>query len=642
MIQAVLDQLLLLPRPVKRTVALAVDICLVIGTVALSYWVRLDEWIRPVGNQWLAYILAIAFSLPLFIKLGLYRAIFRHAGFAMLVTITYACGLYALMYGTIMTLVGIAGVPRTLGVLQPLLLLLAITASRVSIRALRDWRPVNRRVGRARKPVIVYGAGAAGRQLVNAAATSPDLAVVAFVDDDKTLQGGVLNGLSIHAPDELQSLVAVHGIEEILLAVPGWNRQQRQQVTSQILGQVAGRHVTIRTLPSLLDLAHGHVTVSDLREIDIDDLLGRDAVPPNQLLLGRNIRGKCVLVTGAGGSIGRELCVQILAQQPSRLVLVDVSEFNLYAIHRELTCSSSDGEAKADIVPLLASVQNAKHVDAIVAQWRPDTIYHAAAYKHVPLVESNVAEGIANNVLGTLNMALAAQRHEVPNFVLISTDKAVRPTNCMGATKRLAEQILQALAAGGTKTCFAMVRFGNVLGSSGSVVPLFRQQIQAGGPVTVTHPEVTRYFMTIPEAAQLVIQAGAMATGGDVFVLDMGEPVKIADLARMMVKLSGLTVRDGENPSGDIEIRMIGMRPGEKLYEELLIGDDPQPTRHPRIMRANEPFLRWQRLQAELARLADAIERDRTDDLLAMLRTLVPGYQREAGSGDDAERDLAS
>ena len=642
MIQAVLDQLLLLPRPVKRTVALAVDICLVIGTVALSYWVRLDEWIRPVGNQWLAYILAIAFSLPLFIKLGLYRAIFRHARFAMLVTITYACGLYALMYGTIMTLVGIAGVPRTLGVLQPLLLLLAITASRVSIRALRDWRPVNRRVGRARKPVIVYGAGAAGRQLVNAAATSPDLAVVAFVDDDKTLQGGVLNGLSIHAPDELQSLVAVHGIEEILLAVPGWNRQQRQQVTSQILGQVAGRHVTIRTLPSLLDLAHGHVTVSDLREIDIDDLLGRDAVPPNQLLLGRNIRGKCVLVTGAGGSIGRELCVQILAQQPSRLVLVDVSEFNLYAIHRELTCSSSDGEAKADIVPLLASVQNAKHVDAIVAQWRPETIYHAAAYKHVPLVESNVAEGIANNVLGTLNMALAARRHEVPNFVLISTDKAVRPTNCMGATKRLAEQILQALAAGDTKTCFAMVRFGNVLGSSGSVVPLFRQQIQAGGPVTVTHPEVTRYFMTIPEAAQLVIQAGAMATGGDVFVLDMGEPVKIADLARMMVKLSGLTVRDEENPSGDIEIRMIGMRPGEKLYEELLIGDDPQPTKHPRIMRANEPFLAWPALNAEIGKLAKAVGRNEAQELLAMLRALVPGYRPDNQDDDLTKRDLAS
>jgi FlaA1/EpsC-like NDP-sugar epimerase len=642
MIQAILDQLLLLPRPVKRTVALAVDVCLVIGTVALSYWVRLDEWIRPVGNQWLSYILAIAFSLPLFVKLGLYRAIFRHAGFAMMVTITYACALYALLYGTIITLVGIAGVPRTIGVLQPLLLVLAITASRVSIRALRDWRPVNRRVGRARKPVIVYGAGAAGRQLVNAAATSPDLTVVAFVDDDKTLQGGVLNGLSIHAPDELQSLVAVHGIEEILLAVPGWNRQQRQQVTSQILGQVAGHHVTIRTLPSLLDLAHGHVTVSDLREIDIDDLLGRDAVPPNQLLLGRNIRGKCVLVTGAGGSIGRELCVQILAQQPTCLVLVDVSEFNLYAIHRELTGSVSDGEAKVDIVPLLASVQNAKHVDAIVAQWRPDTIYHAAAYKHVPLVESNVAEGIANNVLGTLNIALAAQRHEVPNFVLISTDKAVRPTNCMGATKRLAEQILQALAAGDTKTCFAMVRFGNVLGSSGSVVPLFRQQIQAGGPVTVTHPKVTRYFMTIPEAAQLVIQAGAMATGGDVFVLDMGEPVKIADLARMMVKLSGLTVRDAENPSGDIEIRMIGMRPGEKLYEELLIGDDPQPTKHPRIMRANEPFLTWQRLQAELTRLADAIEREGTDDLLTTLRILVPGYQREISPSDLAEQDLAS
>jgi FlaA1/EpsC-like NDP-sugar epimerase len=348
-------------------------------------------------------------------------------------------------------------------------------------------------------------------------------------------------------------------------------------------------------------------------------------------------------VTGAGGSIGRELCLQILTQQPSRLILADASEFNLYAIHRELTHVSPDGvEARAEVIPLLATVQNGKHIDGLIAQWRPDTIYHAAAYKHVPLVEANVAEGIANNVLGTLNVALAAERYEVSNFVLISTDKAVRPTNCMGATKRLAEQILQALAANGATTCFAMVRFGNVLGSSGSVVPLFRQQIQAGGPVTLTHPDVTRYFMTIPEAAQLVIQAGAMAKGGDVFVLDMGEPVKIADLARLMIELSGLTVRDEQNPSGDIEIRTIGMRPGEKLYEELLIGDDPQPTTHPRIMRANEPFLAWGELQMELAKLSQAIGRDEVEELLTTLRRLVPGYRPEQSQSDFAKQGIAS
>lgn len=634
MISDAINQLLLLPRPVKRLVALAVDVCLAIGTVALSFWIRLDEWIRPTGNEWLAYILAVGLSLPLFIRMGLYRAIFRHAGFAMLVTITCACTIYALVFGTIVTLVGIHGVPRTIGVLQPLLLLLAITASRVSIRAIIDWRAVSRRSRKSRKPVIVYGAGAAGRQLVNAVDGSDNLTVVAFVDDDKTLQGGVLNGLSIFPPDRLQSLVDDHQIEEILLAMPSWSRKERQHATARILSQVAGKHVTIRTLPSLLDLADGKVRVNDLREVDIDDLLGRDAVPPNQLLLARNIRDKCVMVTGAGGSIGRELCLQIVAQKPSVVVLVDVSEFNLYQIHRELCEKAGRDDASAlNLVPVLASVQCATQIEDIVGKWKPDTIYHAAAHKHVPMVEANAAEGIANNVFGTRNLAEAAIRHRVANMVLISTDKAVRPTNVMGATKRLAEQILQALADRAEATSFAMVRFGNVLGSSGSVVPLFREQIRRGGPVTLTHAEVTRYFMTIPEAAQLVIQAGAMAQGGEVFVLEMGEPVKIADLARLMIELSGLTVRDEANPNGDVEICEIGMRPGEKLYEELLIGDDARPTRHTQIMQANEPFMPWAELERELKLLEHAVAQNELPELVSMLRKLVPEYRPE-GEGE--------
>ncbi|MGC1271658.1 MAG: nucleoside-diphosphate sugar epimerase/dehydratase [Croceibacterium sp.] len=629
MVAETINQLLALPRSVKRFVALAVDISLIIFTVALSYWIRLDEWIRPVGNEWLPYLLAVGLSVPLFVRLGFYRAIFRHTGFAMLVTITYGCVVYALLFGTIITFVGIHGVPRTLGVLQPMLMLLAVIASRVAIRGLIDWRTNGGRSVGNRKPVIVYGAGEAGRQLANAARASDGLFVVAFVDDDKTLQGGVINGISVHSPDDLEALVGAHGIQEILLAVAGWTRYERQQVTTRILAQVAGRHVMIRTLPSLMELAHGEVTVNDLREVEIGDLLGRDAVPPNELLLARKIRGRTVMVTGAGGSIGSELCLQILAQRPARLVLVDVSEFNLYRIECELREAMERLDVSEVVLePVLVSVQNAAQVAGLVGRVRPEIIYHAAAYKHVPMVESNVAEAVANNVFGTLNVAQAALDHEVSDMVLISTDKAVRPTNVMGATKRLAEQILQALACRtGRKTCFAMVRFGNVLGSSGSVVPLFRQQIKAGGPVTLTHMDITRYFMTIPEAAQLVIQAGAMAKGGEVFLLDMGDPVRIADLARLMIELSGLTVRTVDNPEGDIEIREVGMRPGEKLYEELLIGDNARPTKHSRILQATEPFLQWPELQHELYKLGQATAGNDEVELIKRLVELVPGYQ---------------
>ena len=637
------NHLLQLPRPAKRMIALAVDIGLIISTVAFAYYLRLDEWIRPEGNQWLPYVLAVGLSVPLFVKMGLYRAIFRHAGFRMLIMIAYACAIYGLLFGSVITLVGMEDVPRTIGIIQPILLLLAIVSSRVSIRMLLDFRSQSSRRGMARRRVLVYGAGTAGRQLAAAAATSPDIEVVAFIDDDRTLQGGVLNGLSIFSSDRLVDLVQTNDIEEILLAVPGWGRQQRKELTAKILSEVAGLHISIRTLPSLLDLAHGTVTVNDLREIDLDDLLGRDPVPPNALLMARKIRDKCVLISGAGGSIGSELCFQILGQQPRRMVLVDVSEYNLYSIHRSLLEQLAEHEGTSpEIVPVLASVQNAHLIEAIVEQWKPDTIYHAAAYKHVPLVEGNVAEGIANNVFGTLNMARAAMAHAVKDFVLISTDKAVRPTNAMGATKRLAEQILQALAARKAGPCFAMVRFGNVLGSSGSVVPLFREQIRGGGPVTLTHAEVTRYFMTIPEAAQLVIQAGAMARGGDVFVLDMGDPVRIADLARLMIELSGLTVRDQNNPGGDIEILEIGMRPGEKLYEELLIGDNPSPTNHPRIMQASEHFLTWAELEAELVALAEGVSRNDTALLFQALRKLVPEYRPAQPAGLPPHHGIAS
>jgi FlaA1/EpsC-like NDP-sugar epimerase len=434
-------------------------------------------------------------------------------------------------------------------------------------------------------------------------------------------------GLPIYNPGDLAALVESSGIRDVLLALPNAARQRR----NEILENMRKARVTVRTMPDLTALAQGLISISDLRELDIEDLLGRNIIAPDQALLDRNIRNKVVLVTGAGGSIGSELCRQILKNRPASLLLVEQNEYGLYAIHGELEKSAlTIGDRDIRIIPFLASVRDVQRLHHIMNAWKPHTVYHAAAYKHVPLVEYNPTEGIKNNVLGTVAAARAAQNAGVENFVLISTDKAVRPTNIMGASKRLAEMVLQAIDAeepvGGTRTNFSMVRFGNVLGSSGSVVPLFRQQIRDGGPVTLTHSEITRYFMTIPEASQLVIQAGAMSTGGDVFVLDMGEPVKIADLARRMVELSGLIVRDEENPDGDIELHITGLRPGEKLYEELLIGDDPQPTPHPRIMRAREDFLHWPELSRRLAALEKALDDNDIPSARTMLETLVSGY----------------
>jgi len=464
-------------------------------------------------------------------------------------------------------------------------------------------------------------------------ANSHEMQVAGFLDDDDRLHGHVLNGQPIYNPVDLDNLATTLNISDVLLAMPSLSRKRRNEILSQI--RVA--RVAVRTLPRVTDLAQGKVSISDLRELDIDDLLGREPVTPNHILLAKNIVGKVVLVTGAGGSIGSELCRQILAVKPAKLLLIEQSEFALYAIHQELEekLAGLDVATPPILVPLLASVQDDDRMREIMSTWHPDTVYHAAAYKHVPLVEHNPAAGIKNNVLGTLRTAQAAAENGVSDFVLISTDKAVRPTNVMGASKRLAEMALQALAAtqagtggavgtGGTK--FSMVRFGNVLGSSGSVVPKFRQQIREGGPITLTHPEVTRYFMTIPEAAQLVIQAGAMAKGGDVFVLDMGQPVKIMDLARRMIELSGLTVKDEQSPEGDIEIAVTGLRPGEKLYEELLIGDNPKPTVHPRIMKAHEEFIPWAEFEAKLTALEMALNVNDVGVIRLMMQQLVAGY----------------
>jgi FlaA1/EpsC-like NDP-sugar epimerase len=617
--------ILALPRSFKRLIVLAVDSSLCVLSVWLAFYLRLGEFSTLNGPHFRAVYAALLIALPTFMVFGLYRAIFRYSGLPAMMTVTRAMLVYGLIYATLFTVIAFDGIPRTIGLIQPILLLLFVGASR-AVASIGLGGLYQGRIKRAALPqILIYGAGSAGRQLAAAMANSHEMRVVGFLDDDDRLHGHVLNGLPIYNPQDLSAVLADVPVTDVLLALPSTTRQRR----NSILAALAQHHLAVRTLPSVSDIASGKVSLSDVHDLDIDDLLGREPVKPNGLLLNRNTYGKTVLVTGAGGSIGSELCRQILKCQPQQLLLVEMSEFALYQIHQELesALSALDSDAVGiEIVPLLASVCDEVRMHEIMRTWRPHAVYHAAAYKHVPLVEHNPSEGVRNNVWGTMVCAQVAARHGVPNFVLISTDKAVRPTNIMGATKRLAEMVLQALAVKHS-TSFAMVRFGNVLGSSGSVVPLFREQIKNGGPITLTHEDITRYFMTIPEAAQLVIQAGAMGTGGDVFVLDMGEPVRIVDLARRMVELSGLSLRDTANPDGDIEITVTGLRPGEKLYEELLIGDNPKPTQHARIMKAHEDFLPWDELQGRLNALKNCMQANDVPAIRGLLQELVPGYQ---------------
>lgn len=625
-----------LPRPIKRGLVLGVDAGLCVLSVWLAFYLRLGVFVPLAGAMAWPVLAAFVLALPIFITSGLYRAIFRYSGLPAMLAVVRASLLYGLAFSAIFTFWGVEGVPRTIGFIQPVLLLMLVGASRAVARVWLGGLYHHQLRKAALPQVLIYGAGNAGRQLASGMANSNEMRVVGFLDDDDRLQGHVLNGLPIHSPKNLAELLVDVEVSLVLLALPSVSRQRR----NEILKALSANKVAVRTLPGLGDIATGKVSMSDLRDLEIDDLLGREPVKPNALLLNLNTHNKTVLVTGAGGSIGSELCRQILKTKPNQLLLVEMSEFALYQIHQELLAFlDAEENTSLEVVPLLASVCDEGRMHEVMSTWKPQTVYHAAAYKHVPLVEHNAAEGVRNNVWGTRVCAEAAMRNGVRNFVLISTDKAVRPTNIMGATKRLAEMVLQALAeqnqsvaAQGAKTTsartvFSMVRFGNVLGSSGSVVPLFREQIKNGGPITLTHADITRYFMTIPEAAQLVIQAGAMGTGGDVFVLDMGQPVRIYDLASRIVKLSGLTLKSQSEPYGDIEITVTGLRPGEKLYEELMIGDNPKPTQHERIMKAHEPFVPWDELHSKLKSLEFAMSTNDVTMLRTFLQQLVPGYQ---------------
>jgi FlaA1/EpsC-like NDP-sugar epimerase len=626
MINRFSEPLLALPRPAKRVLALGVDACLCILCVWLSFGIRLDSWQFLEGAQWWAVLGAIGLAFPLFIVSGLYRAIFRYSGTAALMALVKACVPFGLAYFFLFTVFRVDGIPRSVGVTVPLLMFVSVGCSRLLTRYWLGGMYLDRVNAKGLPQVVIYGAGVAGRQIAAALANNKEMVVRAFVDDAPQLQGSTLNGLRIYPAAGLIDLVRSHGVTDVLLAMPYISRTRRAQIVRMIEGMQL--HLHVRALPCLSGLAQGKVKIQDMSELDIEDLLGRDPVPPSPDLLEKNIVGRVVLVTGAGGSIGSELCRQIVQLSPNTVLLVDSSEHALYAIHHELQRTLPSEQIR--VLPLLASVRDEVRMREIMRVWRPQTVYHAAAYKHVPLVEHNPAEGVRNNVMGTWTTARLSAEFGVRDFVLISTDKAVRPTNVMGASKRLAEMVLQGLAQERSGTRFSMVRFGNVLGSSGSVVPLFRQQIRDGGPITLTHADITRFFMTIPEAAQLVIQAGAMALGGDVFVLDMGAPVRIIDLARRMVELSGMTVHDDDNADGDIAIEITGLRPGEKLYEELLIGDNPSPTEHPRIMKAHDDAMGWNKLRLRLTVLDAALESNDVNAIREILQELVSGY-RPAG-----------
>lgn len=606
-------------RRSKRLLAAGVDMVLCLLAVVVSFSVRLGYWQFLTEPMAMMAAIEIALFLPIFFAAGVYSNLFRFHGAHGMIQVSLACAILTIPNVIVFGLIAYPGVPRTVSVLFPLVFFALVALSRIVARYFLVDLFGN--VG-AKRNVLIFGAGAAGRQLALSLAYESEYRLAAYIDDDPVLSRSRLEGIPIHSSDHLESVIRREGIEIVFLAIPSMPRARRAKLVERL--QAADVHVL--TLPGVAEIVDGKVSVSDLRQIDVADLLSRDPVSPDPELMRQTIAGKIVLVTGAGGSIGSELARQIVAQRPERLILVEMTEAALYQIDVELRALARQLGLEVEIVPELASIDKKGSVQRIFGRYRPHTIYHAAAYKHVPMVEANVVSGVANNVRGTLNCALAACEIGTERFILVSTDKAVRPTNVMGASKRVCEMVLQALSTQDCPTVFSMVRFGNVLGSSGSVVPRFREQIERGGPVSVTHSDITRYFMTIPEAAELVIQAGAMAEGGEVYLLEMGEPVKIIDLAHTMIRLSGRTVRDAENPDGDIAIVETGLRPGEKLYEELLIGAEAEPTQHARIFRAREDHLPWTELEEQLTQI-DRLAR--VGDALAIrskLRELVPGY----------------
>ena len=607
-----LDSLLALPRNIKKIIFVIHDVVVIF----VAFWFAQNlkasysqEWAEPAN--WLAFAATAVLTILLFTRLGLYRAVTRYVSTKVLTTTVLGSAISGVLF-FLSVLLFEQRLRLALPVAYFLMLVVLISGSRIILRTMLTNRHRKQMI-----PVIIYGAGQSGRQLLEAIKQVSEYNAVAFVDDNTAIQRMVIYDLPVHKPSEIGNLINRYGVEKILLAIPSASTEVRKN----IIHQLEAYPCEVLTIPGMKDLVDGKISASSLKKVSVVDLLGRDPVAPRPELMAADISGKVVMVTGAGGSIGSELCRQIIRSRPAKLILFELSEFSLHSIDKELRDFQTASGTDIEVLPILGSVQHRKRLFTIMQAFGVQTVYHAAAYKHVPMVEFNTIEGVRNNIYGTMFCAQAAIDARVETFVLISTDKAVRPTNTMGASKRMAELVLQALAAEpGQSTRFCMVRFGNVLGSSGSVVPVFEQQIAAGGPVTLTHADITRYFMTIPEAAQLVIQAGAMGKGGDVFVLDMGDSVKIIDLAKQMIRLSGLEVKDSAHPEGDIEIQITGLRPGEKLYEELLIGDEVQKTTHPRIMTASEVMLPWNVLSDIITRMDEAC---RQSDQSALRRLLL-------------------
>ncbi|MEM0954381.1 MAG: nucleoside-diphosphate sugar epimerase/dehydratase [Pseudomonadota bacterium] len=639
-----LEKMIELPRNIKQAFLLLLDIGFVATALwsarSLRYW-QSDVTPLPIGPVEITIAaVTMLFSAVVFLRLGLYRAVIRFMGqqavWAIVRGVTYS----TMVLGACIFFLQPAplSVPRSLPFIYWGMALVLVGGTRMLVRSYYQ----DKLFSNCQK-VVIYGAGESGRQLLTALNHGDKFRAVFFVDDDRRVQRSVINGVQVESPERLPGLIEEHDISQVLLAIPSVSADRRRQ----IINSLVNLPVYVRTVPKFDEILHGKASIAEIQDIALEDLLGREPVPPHPELIDRCITDKVVMVTGAGGSIGAELCRQIVLAKPKELVLLDTSEYALYNIERELRGMADTADYRCNVIPLLGTVQDYKRLLQIFRSFAVQTVYHAAAYKHVPLVEYNVSEGVANNVFGTWQAAQAAVEAEVESFVLVSTDKAVRPTNIMGASKRFAEMCCQSLASVQTGTRFCMVRFGNVLGSSGSVVPLFREQISAGGPLTVTHAEVTRFFMTIPEAAQLVLQASAMGTGGDVFVLDMGEPVKILDLARRMIQLAGYTVQDEQAPEGEIAISFTGLRPGEKLYEELLLGDNVSGTGHPMILRAEEEFPAMETLGQWVSQLQTYCEQADCDGIKRVFITAVSGFeehrdlhdhvwnkqQREAGAG---------
>lgn len=616
-------------RQSRQIMAVVLDLLLCLVAASLAFYLRTGEWTLVSGPLLFVAGLTGFFWLLIALRLDIYQSMMRFSGGRTLVDIALGCLILGGLLAILLLPLPVAGIPRTITIILPLVLFALLALSRTLVSQLLVDVMHLGRTGHDQRRILIYGAGMAGTQLMAGLRREPNITVVGFIDDDPVLDGRRIEGRPVWHRRRLHEIIERHGIEEVLLALPSARRARRQD----IINELTKADVAVRMLPSVANLIDGQVSVTDLRPVEVDELLGRDPVAPDADLLTRTIIGKRVMVTGAGGSIGSELCRQILRGKPAELVLVDHSEFALYAIEDELRAVMAREGLEASLFADLANVSEDNATQRLFERWRPQTVLHAAAYKHVPLVEANPIAGARNNILGTLNCVMAAESVGVERFTLISSDKAVRPTNIMGATKRACELILQARAqAKAGTTVFSMVRFGNVLGSSGSVVPRFRSQIAQGGPITITDREITRYFMTIPEAAQLVIQASAMARGGEVFLLDMGEPIRILDLAMAMIRLSGLSVRDENHPDGDIAIEEIGLRPGEKLYEELLIDENALPTSHPRISCAEEKFLPWEQLSTEISALQIAVRDGNRNSARAIIRRLVPEYREQQNS----------